>query len=258
LVGLVVVELRVAEPMLDLRLFSERMFRNANIITSLNICGLIGVLFLLPQFLQDPDVRNLTALQSGLTTFAQAVGMMVAIRFVSRLYAKVGPRRLVIGGLLVVTANAVMFQFIGATTNLWWIRLLMFVRGVAMSFAFIPMQAATYANISKADTGRASALYSTQRQVGSAFGVAILATVWISRTKALVSHASGSAAIRQAKVAGFHQAFLIAAVLSLLAALSALMIKDRDAAASLPSTFFDSSTEDSVDDVLIPAVIAGV
>ena len=106
-----------------------------------------------------------------------------------------------------------------------------------MAFTFIPMQAATYSNISRADTGRASALFSTQRQVGSAFGVAILATVWLSSTKARSRVAVGEAALRAARLHGFHDAFLAATLLSIVAALSALMIRNEDAAASLPSSF---------------------
>ena len=229
--------------MLDLRLFRERMFRNANIVMILAVGGLIGVLFLLPQFLQD--LRGLSALQSGLATFPQAVGMMIAIRFVAKLYPKVGPRRIVIVGLLAVTATTSCFLFVDLHTSLWLIRGIMLLRGVAMAAAFIPMQAATYTNISRADTGRASALFSTQRQVGAAFGVAILATVWISRTKSLVGTASGDAATTAARVAGFHDAFLVAALLALTAAGAALMIRDSDAAASLPMHFGKLETTDA-------------
>ena len=242
-VALVIVELKTDQPMLDLRLFRERMFRNANIVMILAVGGLIGVLFLLPQFLQD--LRGLSALQSGLATFPQAVGMMIAIRFVAKLYPKVGPRRIVIVGLLAVTATTSCFLFVDLHTSLWLIRGIMLLRGVAMAAAFIPMQAATYTNISRADTGRASALFSTQRQVGAAFGVAILATVWISRTKSLVGTASGDAATTAARVAGFHDAFLVAALLALTAAGAALMIRDSDAAASLPMHFGKLETTDA-------------
>ena len=53
--------------MLALRLYKERMFRNANIVLTFSYGGFAGVLFLLPLFLQN--LRGLSALQSGLTTF---------------------------------------------------------------------------------------------------------------------------------------------------------------------------------------------
>ena len=64
-----------------------------------------------------------------------------------------------------MAAVTMLFGVVGLHTDLWWIRLIMFGRGVCMAFAFVPLQAATYANITPEDTGRASAIYSTQRQV---------------------------------------------------------------------------------------------
>ena len=213
---LVIVELRLSQPMLDLRLYRERMFRNSNIVQAVSFGSMAGLLFLLPQFLQN--LRGLSALQSGLTTFPQAIGMMLAIRMVGRLYPRIGPRRLIAGGLVSVTIVSLAFVEVDLSTSLWWIRILMFLRGISMSFAFIPLQAATYANISGANTGRASALYSTHRQVGGALGVAVLATVWLSRTNALTAGVTGTASVRAAQVGGFHDAFLAATFFSIVAA----------------------------------------
>ena len=60
------------QPMLALRLFSDRMFRNANLSSTSATSGMTGPLFLLPLFLQEQ--RGLSAFQSGLTTFPQALG----------------------------------------------------------------------------------------------------------------------------------------------------------------------------------------
>ncbi|HZP30321.1 MAG TPA: DHA2 family efflux MFS transporter permease subunit, partial [Acidimicrobiia bacterium] len=74
------VETHVPEPMLALRLYKERMFRNANFVLALTYGSFAGVLFLLPLFLQE--LRGLSALESGLTTFPQAVGVMVSSQLV--------------------------------------------------------------------------------------------------------------------------------------------------------------------------------
>jgi sugar phosphate permease len=172
--------------------------------------------------------------------------MMICIPIVGRLYPRIGPRRLVSSGLLGASLVALAFIQLDIGTSLWWIRGLMFFRGGFMSFAFIPLQAATYANISGRDTGRASALYSTQRQVGGALGVAALATVWIGRTKALTAGLTSSPAIRSARVSGFHDAFIATAVLALIASVMALSIRDRDAAATLPRLFPPEGSDPAV------------
>src|SRR3954464_12396492 len=88
LVALIWVETHIEEPMLALRLFGERMFRNTNMLTALSFGSLAGLLFLLPLFLQE--LLGLTAIQSGLTTFPQAIGMILASQLVGRLYHTVG------------------------------------------------------------------------------------------------------------------------------------------------------------------------
>ena len=224
LVALVLVETRVAEPMLALRLYRERMFRNANVVLTLTYASFIGVIFLMPLFLQN--LRGLTPFESGLTTFPQAIGVIVSSQVVGRLYHRVGPRRLIFFGMIGMSIVTFQLALVDLDTSLWAIRGIMFCRGLCASFSFVPLQASTYANVTPADTGRASALYSTQRQVAAALGVATLGTVLISRTTA---H-TGAGALR-----GFHSAYLVGSLLVFLAALSALLIRDEDAAATMTS-----------------------
>lgn len=226
-----IVESHIAEPMLALRLFRERMFRNANIVLFLTYGSFAGLLFLLPLYLQT--LRGLTAFESGLTTFPQAVGLIVSSQIVGRLYTRVGPRRLIVGGMIGMTLATLVLVTVDLDTSLWTIRGLMFVRGIFMAFAFVPLQAATYSNITAADTGRASAIFSTGRQVSAALGVAVLASVWVSRTKTLTNGITDPALAAQQAVGGFHAAFIAGAIMVGAAAIAGLLIHDDDAAASM-------------------------
>jgi EmrB/QacA subfamily drug resistance transporter len=230
---LVVIELRIPEPMLDLRLYRDRLFRATNVVVFMASGSLLGLVFLLPLFLQQ--LRGLTALETGLTTFPQAIGMMVLAGFVGRIYPHVGPRRLMIFGMSSTALVTACFVFVDLDTNLWWIRGLMFARGMSMAFAFIPMQAASFATIAPSDTGRASSLFSTQRQVGAAFGVALLATILASRTNTLVAEAlpNGEAAVVDAQVSAYHQAMFASALLAAVGIIAALFVRDSDAAPSM-------------------------
>jgi len=94
----------------------------------------------------------------------------------------------------------------------------------------VPLQASTYSNIAARDTGRASAIFSTQRQSSAALGVAILATVFISRT----NHAAGSDPLPVATMSGYHWAFVVSGLLAFAAAILAFtIIKDSDASATM-------------------------
>ena len=229
LVALGIVETRIAEPMLALRLYRDRMFRNSNTINSLSYGGFAAFLFLLPQFLQG--TLGYSPLRSGLTTFPQAVGVILASQIVGRLYHTVGPRKLVTFGLAMTTLVMVPFLTIAVDVSPWTIRGLMFARGLFMACSFVPLQASTYANIAKPDTGRASAIFSTQRQASAAVGVAILSTLFISRRNSL----AGSGAPTQGMIMdSFHLAFLGTLVMSALAAGFAwFFIKDADAASTM-------------------------
>lgn len=224
-VAMVVVELRIDQPMLTLRLYRDRMFRNSNMINTLSYASFAAFLFLLPQFLQS--LLGYSALESGLTTFPQAVGVILASQFVGKLYHTIGPRRLVAAGLVGVSLSNIPFMFVTLGVSQMTIRELMFLRGLSMAFAFVPLQAATYANIAKQDTGRASAIFSTQRQASAAIGVAILATLFHSR---LIHLSNDAAPTPEVTLQAFHFAFAGSIVISLMGAVfAALFIRDIDA-----------------------------
>ncbi len=227
-VAMVFVELRVPNPMLALRLFGNRIYRQCNVVSLLAMASFLGVTFVMPQYLQL--LRGQNALTSGLTTFPQAFGVMISSLVAGRLYRRVGPRRLMSGGLMASALMIVAFTQIGLDTSLWTIRILLFARGLCMGYAFVPMQAACYATISPASTGRATSLFSTQRQIGVSLGVAILASV-------LTSHMSLSRSPLPGEVGraltGFHIAFAVAVVFAVLASVAAFFIRDSEAAATM-------------------------
>ncbi len=227
---LVVVELRVAHPMLALRLLGDRMFRQSNLVMMFAFSGFSAVLFLLPLFLQG--LRGVSALESGLITFPQALGAGVSSQVVGRIYHRVGPRRILLVGTGVMAIVSIGLGFLTLDTDLWVVRALMFARGLCMGTVIVSMQAATYTNIEPKDTGRASAIFSTLRQVSTALAVAIVASVWVSRTRSLTSRVEGAVAIAHARLDAFHVAFLTAVGFTALAAVAAWFMRDEDAAAS--------------------------
>jgi EmrB/QacA subfamily drug resistance transporter len=221
---LVVIELGRRDPLLHLRLFGDRMFRNGSLAMFTAFGVLFGILFLLPLFLQQ--LRGLSAFDAGLTTFPQAIGMILMVQVSGRLYPHVGPRRMLAIGLAGLCLTSALFVLVGLDTSLWFIRGIMFLRGVAMSFALVASQTATFSSIKSEETGRASALFNTNRQVAASVGVAVLTTVL---TQATV----GGGASAQAQVLAFHDAFAASILFGVLGIVFALRIHDQDAAATL-------------------------
>ena len=221
---LIWVESRLKAPILHFSLFRERLFRTANIIMFFAFSLWIGFLFVLPLFLQE--YIGLSAFQSGLTTSPQAVGWIVIATVASRIYHRMGPRKMIAIGLTGTTLLTLAFVWFGAETNLWLIRVVLFFRGLTMGFAVIPVQAAVFTNISHEETGRASSLFNTNRQVASSFGTAMLGTVLFE----LLLHGPGTSS---ANLFAYHVSFIAAVAMGVVAILFALTLKDEDAAASI-------------------------
>jgi EmrB/QacA subfamily drug resistance transporter len=225
--ALVRVELARSEPLIDLRLFGDRLFRVTTVVLMLASVAFIGVLYLVALFYQDG--LGLSALQSGLSTFPEAVGVMCGAQVVSRrLYPLIGPRRVMAGGLVIVALAIGTLALVGLHTNLWLARLLLAVMGLGMSGVFIPAQAASFATISPAATGRASTLFNTQRQLGGALGVAALTTVVaaVGPTRLVRGHVV-------VHLPAYHAAFVAAAGIALVGAVTALTVHDTDAAGTM-------------------------
>ena len=227
LLVLVLTELRKRQPLIDLRLLGNRLFRSTNGVMILASASFIGTLYVVSLFFQDG--RGMSALAAGLSTFPEALGVMAGAQLASRvLYPVLGPRRNIALGLLGVTASIGLMTLVGAQTSLWWMRLLMFCLGFAMGQVFVPAQAAAFATISPEATGRASTVFNVIRQLGSAIGVAVLTTavVAVGTTKVVDGQVTPD-------LAGYHAAFLVAATLAAVGIVVALTIHDVDAAATM-------------------------
>lgn len=227
LAAMVVVELRHPQPMVDLRLLGNRLFRSTNGVMVLSSIAFLGTLYSVSLYYQDG--RGLSALQSGLSTFPEAIGVMFGAQLASRLlYPTLGPRRHVTIGLTGTAASIGLLALMGPQTSLWWARLLMFALGLSMGQVFVPLQAAAFATITPAATGRASTMFNAIRQLGGAIGVAVLTTaiVLVGPLHLVGGHPA-------ANLAAYRVAFAVAAAFCLAAIPCALTIRDRDAARTI-------------------------
>ncbi len=227
LVVFVFTELRVREPMVQLRLFANRLFRSTLLVSSFATMAFIGTLFLVPLFLQEG--RGASPLSSGLTTFPEAIGVLASTQVVARIYPRIGPRRLMFAGLVWVALAISLIATFGADASTWSIRGMMFMMGTGMACIFLPNQAASLATVSRELTGRATTFVSVQRQLGAALGVAILSSV-LAGIGVTSINAEG---IASPHLFAYRMAFFTAAALALAGAAFALMVPDEDAAATM-------------------------
>jgi EmrB/QacA subfamily drug resistance transporter len=190
--------LRRADPILDLRLLRDPLLRSTNIVFAFTTGAFLGSLYLTPIFLQQ--VMHQTPIQSGTTVFLEAVGVAVGSQTLGRLYPRFGPRVMCGFGGIALTFYLALFLLVDASTNLWFVRGLMFFGGFGNCAIFISVQTSMFTHISSADTGHASAIYNTQRQSSIAINIALLTTI--------VAGAGGTA------LEAFHDAYLAAAIIA--------------------------------------------
>jgi MFS family permease len=122
-----------------------------------------------------------------------------------------------------------LMTLVGAQTNLWWMRLLMFVMGFMQGQVFVPSQGAAFATITPAASGRAATMFNAGRQLGGAVGVAVLSTAVVAVGAV---HVAGGHAVPN--LLAYHIAFGVAAAVDAVAVLVALRIRDADAVATIP------------------------
>jgi EmrB/QacA subfamily drug resistance transporter len=227
LVAMVVVELRSPAPMVDLRLLGNRLFRAGNGVMVLASIAFLGTLYVISLYYQDG--RGLDPLASGLSTFPEAFGVMAGAQLASRvLYPWLGPRRHITIGLTGTAVSIGLLALLGPQSSLWWARLLMLTLGLSMAQVFVPTQAASFATITPASTGRASTMFNAIRQLGGAIGVAALTSVIVA-----IGPVHLVAGHPVANLNAYRAAFLAAAAICLCGVAWSLSIHDADAAATI-------------------------
>jgi MFS family permease len=228
----VVFELRTAEPLLKLRLFADRLFRDTNLVNLVGLIPILGAMYLGPLFLQEAQGR--TALESGTSTFPEAFGVLLTVQVAAALYARVGPRVIVGCGLSGVAVVLLLFSTCDENTGLWTFRAYMFLLGTAMGGVFMPTTVASLANIARHDLAQASTLNTVVRQTGGALAPAAVTMVLVLSTPATASSAP--------PISAYHNAYLALAAIAAATAAFAFTLPDAAARAAARGTTTAHST----------------
>ena len=213
--------------MIDVRLLTNRLFAAGSTVMTVHSVAFLGTLFTITLYFQDE--RGMTPLASGLSTFPEAVGVVIGSQLASRLlYRRLRPRWHLMLGTAGTSAAIALMSLWHQDTNLWLVRLLLFFLGLAVGQVFVGTQSASFATVTSASSGRASTLFNVGRRLGGALGVAVATTVLVTATGGRAT--AGGAP----DMSGYRAAFLTAAALNLLALYAATRVDDADAASTIP------------------------
>lgn len=165
--------------LLDLTLLRIRSLRYGSIAALVVALGEFGMLFALPLYVQS--VLGYTALNTGALILALAIGTFLISGGTAQLGRRIGGRGVVrLGLLLEVIAVGGLALSITSTANAWVLAAWLFLYGIGVGLATAQLTNVIMVDVPVAQSGQASGLQSTVRQLGSALGIAILGTVLVT------------------------------------------------------------------------------
>jgi EmrB/QacA subfamily drug resistance transporter len=170
-----IIELSVADPLLDLHVFRYWNFTLSLILISVLFAGLFGLYFYIPLFLQEGE--GLGALQAGLLLLLPALLTGLTMPFSGRIYDRIGARWPAAVGCLVVAYGTYLMRNVTPDTPRGVLVLWMCVRNLGMGIAFMPIMTSSMAGIPTAEVNRASAVNNIVQRIASAFGLAVMTSV---------------------------------------------------------------------------------
>jgi EmrB/QacA subfamily drug resistance transporter len=224
----VVIERRHQDPLIPLRIFSNRGLAAADATMLVVAAALFGVFFFCTLYLQQ--VLGYSALKTGVAYLPLSLTIIGASAVASRFVDRFTPKPVLVAGLLISTAGFVLLTRVtGHGDYASHVLPAMIVLGTGLGMSFVPITIAATNGVAAGDSGLASGLLNTTQQVGGSLGLAILSSVSTSRaTSALHDGSPLPAALTH----GFKGAFTVAAALcaaGVVVALALLPSRRREA-----------------------------
>lgn len=188
LILLVIVELQVANPVIDFRVLKSYMFSMSLVITSIINTALFVGIFLLPLYLEN--VLGFSALRTGLFMTPAAIASAVVMPIGGKLFDRIGARPLGLLGLLVITIASYGFTTLTPYSSAGQIQWLYILRSIGMGLTMMPIMTAGMNTLPLKLVNQGTALTNTARQVASSLGTAVLTTYMTTQAKIHVANLS--------------------------------------------------------------------
>lgn len=217
LVAFFVIEKKVKNPLMPLRVISERN-RGGSYLGSLVVgAGLFSMFLFLGIYLQS--VLGYTPLKAGFAFMPFTAGIIVFAGVASQLLPKVGPRPLMVPGLLAAAVGLLLLtQITPETSYVTHVLPALLIMSSGMALVFIPLSSTALHGVGNRDAGVASALINTSQQVGGSLGTALLNTVAATATTSYMT-ANATKSPLFGLTHGFTVAFTVSAALLVVGAI---------------------------------------
>jgi len=227
LTAFVLIEQRVAHPLLPLRIILERN-RGGSFLASLLVgTAMLGTFLSLTYYFQG--TLHYSAMKSGLAFVPFSLGVIMGATAASRLLPRFGPRFVILLGLVLGAIGLGIFTLLGVhTTYASLVLPAEVIVSFGMGLSFVAMSSTALIGVTPADAGVASALVNTTQQAGSTMGAALINTIAAGATASyLAVHGTSATAEVAGSIHGYTTAFTFSAIVLAAAAVSAFALISR-------------------------------
>jgi EmrB/QacA subfamily drug resistance transporter len=210
-IGFVVVEHRIAAPLVDLHLLRNKLLVGSTAAILIGAGAIAGLSFLISLYFQDPATFGMTSLVAGLACLPVAAVVILVAPAVTPLAHKFGARPVIVVGFVLMTAG---FGFLAAVRPSWsyWVflpALLAIAIGLGLSNG--PASSIATAAVSGDEVGAASGISNMARYVGGAVLTAVVAGLYSSVS---ATHVATGGAPAEALANGLARSSIALAVFS--------------------------------------------
>ena len=228
LAGFLAIESRAKSPLMPLRLFKLRGVAGANLAGFLLGCAIFAMFYFLSRYMAI--VQGLGPKEIGVRYLLVAGTIVVAAAVSQALVTKVGVRPVLSLGMALLAAGLAYFAFIRVNGTYGRDLVPGFIlSGIGLGFSFIPVAIGALEGVEARDAGVASGVVNTAQQVGGAVGLGILGSIANLGTDRYLSDKNiigepSRADVASSLVQGYHWAFWVGVVLSVLGVVASLVM----------------------------------
>ncbi|HET7479786.1 MAG TPA: MFS transporter [Rubrobacteraceae bacterium] len=239
----VITELRVRQPVFDLRLFAIRTFSADNVSLLIAFLALFVATFLMPFFLQRG--QGFSVLEAGLLLTPLSLTTMVAAPISGTLSDKIGSRIIATAGLIVMGLGLAALARMDAGTGGWDVVWRLAVVGLGLGMFSSPNNSSVLGSVPRSRLGTASGMVAQMRITGQVLGIAAGGAILASRVSDHARELTGSMpqalVQRDALILSINDALYFAAAVCVLGALTSLVRGKRETGEAEPSSGSESS-----------------
>lgn len=202
-----------------LELFAYPTFLASGIGLFLANIAIMGPMFIFPLFFQT--IWHFSPIEAALALVPQGIGMLITRPLIGKMVDKSGAKLVVIVSLVVALAGSIPFIFFSASTNIWWIMLVLFIRGTSVGGITLALTSDAYTELNSKELPEAGIGINMIENIGASFGTALIATIIAAFVKA------PNASITKEMIS-YHYGFLVPVIGLILLFIPSLFLTNKN------------------------------